>query len=325
MAPTPPRIAQPLLKFGKAAFRAARLVDFGTGSDMPQSEHVQWLAGVAGEIPAARNFQVFIIGFASKLAFRGAGAAKSDAANVRLSFDRANQVARVLERANPRITTRIDQFEAHGNHDYQASVTDNDLFWRAVEVHVFLDQAPVAPPDISPPPPCPGGRRFRQWSLATPAGFVQGIPGLPGAVLAANTVFFRREESPKIIHSFVCPGAGAGVSAVPNLKKILGFLKTFIGGFSVSALDFVPFTAETPFNFGDLDGATCLLASAGGGAVAGFQKVSVTISGQVWFRDSSGKCMFATRSFCTKVDASGKDIQLGAGASAVGGPLVRVS
>ena len=93
---------------------------------------------------------------------------------------------------------------------------------------------------------------------------------------------------------------------------------------SYSGLSFTPFTAETPFNFGDLDGASCQIRSVGAGAGPGYQKASISVNGQLWFREPSGKCMFANKDFFVNVDTSGKDFQLGAGGSFVGGPLIRM-
>jgi hypothetical protein len=93
---------------------------------------------------------------------------------------------------------------------------------------------------------------------------------------------------------------------------------------SYSGLSWKSLVAETAFNFKDLDGADCLIASAGAGVGIGYQKALVSVSGKVWFREPSGKCMFATKSFFTNVDTSGKDLQFSIGGSSVGGPLISV-
>jgi hypothetical protein len=82
-------------------------------------------------------------------------------------------------------------------------------------------------------------------------------------------------------------------------------------------------SAVTPFNFGDLSGATCKIESASAGVGPGYQKATVSVDGQIWFRDSSGNCMFGRQDFFMDVDASGKDLQFGAGGSVVGGVLIR--
>ena len=66
------------------------------------------------------------------------------------------------------------------------------------------------------------------------------------------------------------------------------------------------------------------MASAGAGRGIGVQASDVAVSGKVWFRDSDGRCMYATRDFFTNVVSVGKDLQFGIGASAIGGPLIKI-
>jgi hypothetical protein len=73
-----------------------------------------------------------------------------------------------------------------------------------------------------------------------------------------------------------------------------------------------------------MDGATCLIKSGGVGVGPGYQKATVSVSGKIWFREPSGKCMTATKDFFIDADTSGKDLQFGGNLSAVGGPLIRV-
>jgi hypothetical protein len=316
-------LTAPFLKFPKPAFRAIRLIGFDTGKHDLKREHEGWLVTTAHTIPADRNFVIYIFGYASKLGFRGETAQQADASNVKLSFDRASQAARTMEIVNPRVTTRIDQFMAEGSRDYSAAATDDSRFWRAVEVHVFLDDPPPPPPQPTPPQNCPGGRRHRKWSIAAPGG-VSGSP-LPGVVLAGNVVAFRKDEGPPITHFYLVPGAGGGFSySGPKLKQIWEWIKKIFGPFNASGMSWSSFTAATPFNFGDLDGASCQIKSVGAGAGPGFQKAKVSVNGQVWFREPSGKCMFANKDFFTNVDTSGKDLQFGVGGSVVGGPLIRI-
>jgi hypothetical protein len=318
-------LAEPFLKFPKPAFRAKRLIGFDTGKSNLKREHEGWLVEAAHAIPNDRSFVVYIFGYASKLGFRGQSGQQSDASNVTLSFARANKAAMIMELVNPRVSTRVDRFFAKGSQDYSAALTDDSPNWRAVEVHVFLDNAPPPPPGPTPPPPCPGGHRYRKWSVAVVGGF--SASPFPGAVIAGNVVAFRREEG-AVVHFYVAPGAGGGFSySGPKLKQILEWIKKLFGGFSASGLSWsTPFTAATPFNFGDLDGATCDIKSLGGGVGPGYQKASISVYGKVWVREASGKCMLAPNStdFFVDVDVSGKDLQLGIGGSVVGGPLIRV-
>ena len=83
--------------------------------------------------------------------------------------------------------------------------------------------------------------------------------------------------------------------------------------------------SATPFNFRDLDDATCKIMSAGVGKGPGYLLATAQVYGKVWFFDfSKGKCMYATKDFFHDVNTSGADLQFGYGASIVGGPLIRV-
>jgi flagellar motor protein MotB len=137
------RLTQSFLNFSRPAFREVRLIDFTTGKADLQPEHRAWLTEATAAIPFTRNFRVYIIGYASKLNFRGENQSHSDESNRDLSFKRANEVAKLMESVNPRITTNIERSFARGNQDYSATRTDNASAWRAVEVHIFLDDAPL--------------------------------------------------------------------------------------------------------------------------------------------------------------------------------------
>ena len=312
------RLTTPILKFRKAAFRSNRLIDFKTGSPDLQAEHEVWLKETAQMLPAGRNFHVFIIGYASKLGFHGAAEQSSDDKNVQLSFARASSVARLMEGVNARVTTRIDQFLAHGNHDYVAIGTDNSSFWRAVEVHVFLDEAPPPPPNVGPPPPCSGRPALSKVGRRHPGRDQRH--GRSRRHRRGESVVFRKEEGAPIVHWYFAPGVGAGFSvSLPSTRRVKDLVKElippglrkFLGLPSASGMSFTSFTAETPFNFGDLDGATCRIESLGVGAIAGFLAARLSVDGQVWFRDSSGKCMFAHQDFFSGLNVSGPDLPAG--------------
>jgi hypothetical protein len=65
--------------------------------------------------------------------------------------------------------------------------------------------------------------------------------------------------------------------------------------------------------------------SAGVGAGAGYQVAYMYVSGKIWCYNDHGEQIFATREFLRNVSVGGADLQLGAGASAVGGPLMKYS
>ncbi|MGH6811878.1 MAG: hypothetical protein ACREDM_05850 [Methylocella sp.] len=231
-----------------------------------------------------------------------------------------------MERANPRVTTRIDTFSAEGSHAYSAKDTDDDALWRAVELHVFLDKLPAPPPGPVPPQPCPGGRRFRNWSIMIPGGFsVNPFGAILPAAVSGNFVKFRLDDAkPPIVHAFALPGAGFGNSVGTLPLKVKEWLKKILENLSLSEPSWTSSSAETPFNFGDLDGATCNITQISGGVGPALQKTVVSLYGQVWFRESSGKCMFANRDFFTGLDVSGAGAQFNIGSSSTGGPLIRL-
>jgi hypothetical protein len=298
MADLLPYLCEPLQTFSKPAFRAARLINFDTGKHDIKRQQEGWLVEATHAIPKGRKFNIWIIGYASKRAYRGQGAAQSDPSNLKLSMDRARQAAMIMEAIDPEIYSHISKFDGKGNYAYDAPETDNSGLWRAVEVHIFLDDPPPPPGPVQPDPPCQGGDRYRKLSIATPGGF--SASPFPGAVVAGNVVAFRKEEGAPVIHFYLAPGGGGGFSySGPKLGRILEWIKQLFSGFSASGMSWSSFTATTPFNFGDLDG------------------------GKVWFRESSSKCMVKELDFFNDVDTSGKDLQFGVAGSVVGGPLIR--
>ena len=324
MADPLPYLCEPLQKFSKPAFRAARLINFDTGKHDIKRPHEGWLVEATHAIPKGRKFNIWIIGYASKRAYRGQGAAQSDASNLKLSMDRARQAAMIVEAVDPEIYSHISKFDGQGNYAYDAPETDNSGLWRAVEVHIFLDEPPPHPGPVEPDPPCQGGNRYRKWAPSRLQGDSVQVR-FPGAVVAGNVVAFRKEEGASVIHFYLAPGGGGGFSySGPKLEpRILEWVKQLFGGFSASGMSWSSFTATTPFNFGDLDGATCQIKSVGGGLGPGFQKAAVSVHGKVWFRESSSKCMVRELDFFNDVDTSGKDLQFGVAGSVVGGPLIR--
>jgi hypothetical protein len=315
-------LTDPLLKFPKSSFRAKRLINIPTGKATISKAQEGWLVETARSIPDSRQFTIYMFGYASKLGFAGQGEQDSDSSNVALSFRRANEATRFMELANPRVTTHVDRFFAEGNHAYSAAGDDDSGMWRAVEVHVFLDDPPPPPPEPVPDPPCGGAQRYRKWSVATPGGFT--FSPLPGATAGVNIVAFRRETDGKV-RFYVQIGMGLGFSwsgpGSEGWKKVWDAIK---GGLSISGMSWPPFAADTPFTFSDLNGATCEIASAGGGVVAGYQGAVISVRGQVWYRRSDG-CMFGMKDFFEHVDVSGPDLQFGVGGSGLGGPLIEVN
>jgi hypothetical protein len=306
------------------ASRKVRFIDFKTGSAWLQEEHRRWLDETLSQLQGQYNFWIDIVGFASKLPPRGSP--NSDDArffNSQLSYARANEVARYLEARDKRVTARIREFAAHGSDDYKAAGNDNSPEWRAVEVHINYVAPPPPPPDVVPLRPLPGGARCSKWGVAAPFGVT--FTPLPGLAMGGNVIVFRCLEGKGATHAYLAPGVGGGLSySGPDIGKFKGIIKTLLGSGSYTGMSFTETVAVTPFNFKDLDGATCDVQSAGAGVVKGYLLARVSVRAQVWYRQPNGKAMFGMRELVTNVDASGKDLQIGVGGSVIGGPLIRM-
>lgn len=314
-------------KLDTLATRKVRMVDFETGKSDLRDEHKAWLDETIHHLSPQDRFWVYVYGFASKLGPAGGGSNAEAAAsfNRQLSYDRANNAARYMEKLDARVASRIREFSARGSDTYSAPNTDNSADQRAVEVHIYLvPEPPPPPPNVDPIPPLPGGDRYTSWSIAAPFSVSSSV--FPGAVAAANVVVFRCHERREETRTYLSPGVGPGFSfSGPKLGKLLQMAKTLFGTVNYSGMSFTDATAVTPFNFRDLESSTCQLSSGGVGVLVGYQKVSVSAYGQIWYREANGKGFFATRDLVKNVDCSGKDLQLGIGGAAVGGPLIRVA
>ncbi len=321
-------MADPLTpaKLKTSATRKIRLAEFATGKSDLRPEHKAWIDGALNHLTAQDQFFVQIIGYASKLGPKNGGYDSNVASdfNRQLSYERASVVARYMESQSARVTSRIREFSARGSDDYNAPASDDSGEQRAVEVHIFLVPVePPPPPGTDPIPELPGGRRFTQWAVAAPGGLAESI--IPGAVAAANIVLFRCHELKDRTHGYLVAGGGAGISyAGPKLGKLVELIKQVITRGNYAGISFTDATAITPFNFTDLDGATCEVRSGGAGVGVGYQLCYVSVWNKVWFRESTGRPFFATKDFVKGVDCRGPAITTGIGASSVGGPMVRL-
>jgi len=306
-----------------SATQKIRLADFATGRSDLQPEHRDWLEQTVHHLTPYDQFWVDIVGFASKLGPAGGGndPEASSAFNRQLSYDRANSVARYMEKCSNRVTSRIREFSAHGSDDYSAPASDNRSAERAVEVHIYMVPVPPPPPpNVDPLPPLPGGRRYGSWAIAAPASVTESV--IPGAVAAANIIVFRCHERNNETRAYLCPAGGPGYSFAPGGGKIMTIIKAILGRLNYSGMSFTDMTAITPFNFRDLEGATCMVASGGGAGIYGSQLCYVSVYGKVWYREANGSPFIATKDFVKNANCSGNDVTYGVGGSAVGGPLI---
>jgi hypothetical protein len=203
--------------YTKADFKT-RLINFKIGeAGLTSVEHQAWLRDVAQKTNTSREFTCHIYGFASKK--------EKPLANLRLSYDRANTAAKFLEKLNPLYTSRIDHFSAEGDAYKSMSEDDNDPYYRAVEVHVFLSGVPAAPPpNVTPAAPLVI-RTGLQWSIAGSGLGVQSNPvdWLPAQV-ALSMFVFRNDETSES-GNFIAPMFGAGMDAIGLAQAIVKGLK----------------------------------------------------------------------------------------------------
>jgi hypothetical protein len=106
---------------------------------------------------------------------------------------------------------------------------------------------------------------------------------MPGLVWAVNVIVFRCCEGRGATHAYGAPGVGAGASySGPPLAKIKDIVRTLLGTLSYSGMSFTNVTAITPFNFAELEGATCKMVQAGIGAGPGYLAAYLSVHGRTW-------------------------------------------
>jgi hypothetical protein len=216
-------LSTPLIKLKKPADFSNRLINFKTGSAAPANEHLDWLLNLSRQTNTTREFWCHIYGFASKFG--------NHDLNLKLSYARAQAVAKFLENLNGLYTTRIDQFQAEGDDGKGAgggsgqgifeSSDPNDPHNRAVEVHVGWGPDPGPPIHVTPV----GPRTIRtglKWSVANKSLGYQGNPVElnPLAQLAISAFGFRNDETNEI-GTFIAIMSGVGTDAL----ELLSFLK----------------------------------------------------------------------------------------------------
>ncbi|MCI0639298.1 MAG: OmpA family protein [Gemmataceae bacterium] len=319
------RIGKPFIETN--AIRKARLTDFATGKADLQPEHRAWLDDLAALAGQQRYYYVDIVGFASKTG--------SVELNQKLSEERVASVLHYLEVKDERILKRVRHLEFMGEGSYQAPESDNSADWRAVEVH-FYNFQPRAPKGTNPSKPVPGGPRYADWSTTAVFGVQFNI--LPGIVVAANLVMFRKNETPVEEHWYLVPQFGFGFNVSPpaklglinQLRRIFGpkkadVIESILGSANYSGVNLTRFTALTPFNFDDLVGATCDIASGGAGVGGGAQLALMSVRGKIWWYDRYGRLQRGMQDYFTNVSVGGPTAMYGGSASVVGGPLLLMS
>ena len=302
------------------AFIKARLIDFDTDSAVLEAQHKKWLAEKMAHVKKQSGFQMWLIGFASKI-----GDAKH---NRNLSNNRMNSVLKFVGDIDDRAMNSLQTWEARGEEGYKAAESDNSADMRAVEVHIFIGSAPQPPPpDIKPTPrpviPLPGGKRFTKWAVAAPGGAVSNV--VPGVVIGFNIFVFKNEETGEQ-RAFIAPSAGFGASfSLKGLKGIKEIIQKVLTTPSGSPVEFTSLTSALPVTWEELEESLATVSSVGAGVFVGAQAAHISIDApNVWRHTPSGiPIRKEVRLF--EFNAVGKSYQLGAGGSAVTGPLIKVA
>jgi len=272
---------------------------------------------------AATNsmYRIRVVAYASK---RG-----SSASNSNLSYARADATLKYLQSIDQFAMERTETFRAVGEDAYSASESDDSPEWRAVEVHIFIG-------DIPPPPPPPGtqpmpyqkprlphGPRYTDWEVGSPGGvFVAAIVG------GGFNVFFIRNPKLNDVRGYIQPVGGVGIALdIKKLKMIWKIIKDIITGSTYSKIEYTKVKSRLPVNWSEIESCLVRVASAGGGVGAtGYAAadISFTAAG-VWQYGPSGVPVKKPGGQLFKFRTKGKTWQLGAGASAVVGPLIGVA
>ena len=347
------QVIDPLVKT-KADFQG-RLIGFETNKSTLRPDHITWLTDLARKTNTTREFTCQIYGYASRLG--------DPVKNQRLSYDRANEVARFLEKQNPLYSTeRIDSFEAKGEDASGGGVNNDDDMWRAVEVHVFMKGGHQPGKPGAKPRPKPLPRNMR-WSVASGPSLSHNPLAfwLPVSIQAA-TFRFRNDDTGQA-GNYLALMCGAGLDALSivlgaleelkampsklaKFAELLGtnaitvlehlakrdfrgalkaILKAILAGGS-APLTFSPFSkckVLSATTLELLDGAT--IANASGTATIQ-QYGALWVYGKTWYTEASGKRMFAARNFLEAPGSWSTQLQIpNFSASFVGGPLLRLT
>lgn len=313
--PLPVQVVQPLL--ASNAFLKGRLIDFDTASSTLEGQHMAWLREQMARAKTNSMYRIRLVGYASK---KG-----SSDSNLTLSYNRADAVLKYMVSQHAPANDRVETFRSNGEEAYVAPENDNDAMWRAVEVHIFIGDIPPPPTKWIPLPrkelPLPGGQRFTEWEVASPGGVV-----VTAVVGGGFNIFFIRNPKLNEVRGYIQPIGGAGASlSIPGLKPILSAIQQILTGASGSPPDFTRVKTSLPVTWGEMEDCLVRVTSAGAGVVKGYATAIITFTAAgVWQRGPSGTPLKLPGGVLFQFQATGSNWQLGAGASMVLGPLVRI-
>lgn len=316
--PIPIQVIEPL--FPDIALMQARLIDFDTDSGELEEQHKTWLRTSMNRAKINSSFYIRVYGYASHL-----GSARE---NEHVSQARMNSVLNFIQRMDARCLSSIELWTRFSDRNSTGGENDDSPQWRAAEVHIFIgDMRPPPPPGLTRPwkppvVPLPGGTRYKEWEIAAPGGvivtpFIIGPSGGFNMFVVKNTTGEMR--------GYIVPSLGVGVSpSLPNFKGILSIAQSAITGPSYSSMSFQHSTARHPVTWDEVESCLVTVKGASIGLVRGISSAHIKFEcPSVYQYDSSSQPNHFPETIF-EFDSSGKDWQLGANLTGVGGPLVKI-
>jgi hypothetical protein len=196
---------------GTRASVAGRLIDFPTGKATLSVTQQECLRDeFIPKIAERPNFWVDLRGYASKK-----GQTKK---NKELSDERKTAVKNFLEaelqKQGKTLNGKVNIDDAYGENavEYIAPESNNDSYWRAVEIQVFGSRpAIVSPPKIKVPPAPPLLKRATGWTVSGGAG--GGVSILVVSATGGSFFFTNQATGEKWRGIYV--GGGVGLSVLP--------------------------------------------------------------------------------------------------------------
>ena len=196
---------------GTRASVAGRLIDFPTGQATLSITQQECLRDEFVPIIAERqNFWVDLRGYASKKGQTNK--------NKQLSDDRKTAVKNFLEaelrKQGKSLLGKVNIDDAYGENavEYVAPESNNDSYWRAVEVVVFGSKPNiVAPPKIKTPPAPPLLTHPSGWTVSGGAG---GGVSVTVVSATAGSFFFTNHSTGEKWRG-IYAGGGIGLSVLP--------------------------------------------------------------------------------------------------------------
>jgi hypothetical protein len=310
------------------ALLQARLIDFDTGSAELEQQHKDFLFGAINRAKSNSAFHIRIFGFASHLG--------DHVANERLSRARMQSVFNFLKSQDGRVLNGLEMFQAFGDSESGGGRTDDSPEFRAVEVHIFIGEIPpIDPPGkkkVEPPnrPTLPGGPRSGQWAVAAPGGatFTVGPsvgPLTAGATVGANFFQVRNKLTNELRkYATVALGLGASLGLPAGITSLKNILQTLATGPNFSGVSFTDVFPPHAVTFDEVESSLVTVEGANAGVVfsASIAVITFNCPGVTQFGPSGTPIKVAEDIW--SFNSAGQNFQLGAGASATTGPMIRL-